>query len=310
MLLVLIVTTVIPGVSSASSKELNEIVAYLNQFDALSKYSSKAVDAYNANLIYNTKNRKAMYDLYKKTIIPNYTIYVNGIKKIKLKNKELARIHKILIQYADTTLKGYIEIQGSISKPPGNTKAFNKGIATIEKGQDHLSRFNEELEKYVEKEKLKYLSALPVIKTLPLDFNKDDISERLRPQVWRFYQAYVSAFPSGDTSRSDKLLKAWIASKNEGLNLRGPEQSIQNLNELTLSTINSIDKDELADWAKAVSETTINHVSVTYAEVGGGRAQFTFHLKVDSYTDDSTPLFQIVFYNTGEQYEISSISQI
>lgn len=89
VLLLLVAVLAIPGMSAAATKEQDEVLAYLDQLDAASKYSSIAIDAYNANLNYNSKNRKAMHSLYVKTIIPNFTKYVSELKKSNRRTKSL-----------------------------------------------------------------------------------------------------------------------------------------------------------------------------------------------------------------------------
>ncbi len=125
--------------------------------------------------------------------------------------------------------------------------------------------------------------------------------------MWRFYKAFASSYPSGDTTQTDKLLRSWIAPKNEDNSLLGPDHSINNLNASTAETIDQFDAAELNAWSTAMKSTTMGDVTIDYARLSLTDVEFTFDLEVEGYIDGHTPSFSVIFHSTGEQYEIAEI---
>ncbi len=300
--------TMVPGLSAGASKELNEVVVYLNQIDGYANYQSAASTAYNQNLNYNSKNRKAMYDKFNKVIVPNYAKYANGIKKIKPANKELGRLHNVLVQSVDKRLQGYTAMKNSLSKAPGDAKAFNKAKETLSSSQKLQNKFTEELGAYVEKLKLAEMAKAPTVKSLPLDYDANQAAEALIPQAWKLAVASAKALGSGNTAEGEKLLREWIASSNEELSLPGPDPSVNGFATYTAAYREQFDSELIGDWAKAMRATKMTDMSAGHSRKGSSEIQFAFKLSLKEYSETSHPVVEIVFFNTGERYEIKSVS--
>ncbi|WP_046225811.1 hypothetical protein [Paenibacillus dauci] len=132
-------------------EEASSFLDYSDQMEPLFSYETKAWDAYNINEYVKSSNRKQEYKLMTYTVVPNYTKFVSGIKLIKPKNSELAKIHAKYVKGAYLELEGFVLYKKYVSSARLDDAILNKSKAKLKAGGKLIDQFNNEIDKYITK---------------------------------------------------------------------------------------------------------------------------------------------------------------
>ncbi|WP_017812613.1 hypothetical protein [Paenibacillus shenyangensis] len=132
-------------------EEASSFLDYSDQMEPLFSYETKAWDAYNINEYVKSSNRKQEYKLMTYTVVPNYTKFVSGIKLIKPKNSELAKIHAKYVKGAYLELEGFVLYKKYVSSARLDDVILNKSKAKLKAGGKLIDQFNKEIDKYITK---------------------------------------------------------------------------------------------------------------------------------------------------------------
>lgn len=138
-------------IDPALLEEYEQLLDYADDFSVLADYENKSVDKLNTFNGFGTSNRKQAYAALTKTIIPNYTLFLKGMKKIKTDNKELSAMQKVYIKGASLNLQGMKLLQKGLSTSKVNYASVQKGIDLIGQGGDLVEQFNDRFDNYVTK---------------------------------------------------------------------------------------------------------------------------------------------------------------
>lgn len=138
-------------IDPALLEEYEQLLDYADDFSVLADYENKSVDKLNTFNGFGTSNRKQAYAALTKTIIPNYTLFLKGMKKIKTDNKELSAMQKVYIKGASLNLQGMKLLQKGLSTSKVNYTSIQKGIDLIGQGGDLVEQFNDRFDNYVTK---------------------------------------------------------------------------------------------------------------------------------------------------------------
>lgn len=138
-------------IDPALLEEYEQLLDYADDFSVLADYENKSVDKLNTFNGFGTSNRKQAYTALTKTIIPNYTLFLKGMKKIKTDNKELSAMQKVYIKGASLNLQGMKLLQKGLSTSKVNYTSVQKGIDLIGQGGDLVEQFNDRFDNYVTK---------------------------------------------------------------------------------------------------------------------------------------------------------------
>lgn len=138
-------------IDPALLEEYEQLLDYADDFSVLADYENKSVDKLNTFNGFGTSNRKQAYTALTKTIIPNYTLFLKGMKKIKTDNKELSAMQKVYIKGASLNLQGMKLLQKGLSTSKVNYTSVQKGIDLIGQGDNLVEQFNDRFDNYVTK---------------------------------------------------------------------------------------------------------------------------------------------------------------
>ncbi|WCT56453.1 hypothetical protein PQ456_02650 [Paenibacillus kyungheensis] len=138
-------------VDPALLEEYEQAMSYIDQLTPLQNYEDTAIDQLHQLGVLNASTRKHVYTKLNKTIIPNYTKFVKGMKKIKPENEELIAIHNKTIQAISLQLQGMTLIQKSVSTNKINLKTLNTGIDKLTKGSTMIDDVYDYFDTYVTK---------------------------------------------------------------------------------------------------------------------------------------------------------------
>ncbi|AJS60956.1 hypothetical protein [Paenibacillus sp. IHBB 10380] len=128
--------------------EYGAFLFYADQVELLAKLEDKAIAAYNQNNYMTSSNRKKTYLAFNNTIVPTYTKFVVGLKKIKPSQTELKKIHATFIKGASLQLEGLTLIKKSISTQTINMKTFNQAQTKLDAGRKLVKKYSADLEAY------------------------------------------------------------------------------------------------------------------------------------------------------------------
>lgn len=138
-------------IDPALLQEYNQAMNYIDQLGLLQSYEDTAIDGLHNLGVLNAKTRKPIYTKLTKTIIPSYTKFVKGMKKISPENEELTTIHNKTLKAISLQLQGMTLVQKSLSKTKINMTTLNKGMATLEKGTTMIDDIYNDFDDYVTK---------------------------------------------------------------------------------------------------------------------------------------------------------------
>lgn len=138
-------------VDPALVEEYEQAMAYMDQLTPLQNYEDTAINQLHQLGVLNASTRKHVYTKLNKTIIPNYTKFVKGMKKIKPENEELIAIHKQTLQAISLQLQGMTLIQKSVSTTKINLKTLNTGIDKLTKGSAMIDEVYDYFNTYITK---------------------------------------------------------------------------------------------------------------------------------------------------------------
>lgn len=138
-------------VDPALVEEYEQAMAYMDQLTPLQNYEDTAINQLHQLGVLNASTRKHVYKKLNKTIIPNYTKFVKGMKKIKPENEELIAIHKQTLQAISLQLQGMTLIQKSVSTTKINLKTLNTGIDKLTKGSAMIDEVYDYFNTYITK---------------------------------------------------------------------------------------------------------------------------------------------------------------
>lgn len=138
-------------IDPALLEEYEQLLDYADDVAVLADYENKSVEKLNTFNGFGTSNRKPAYTALTKTIIPNYTLFLKGMKKIKTNNKEIASMHKVYIKGASLNLQGMKLIKKGLSTSKVNYTSVQKGINLIGQGGDLVEQFNDRFANYIVK---------------------------------------------------------------------------------------------------------------------------------------------------------------
>lgn len=138
-------------IDPALLEEYEQLLDYTDDISVLADYENKSVDKLNTFDGFGTSNRKQAYTALTNTIIPNYTLFLKGMKKIKTKNKELASMQKVYTKGASLNLQGMKLVKKGLSTSKVNYTSVQKGINLIGQGGDLVEQFNDRFAKYITK---------------------------------------------------------------------------------------------------------------------------------------------------------------
>ena len=136
-------------IDPALLEEYEQLLDYADDVAVLADYENKSVDKLNTFHGFGTSNRKQAYTALTKTIIPNYNMFLKGMKKIQTDNKEIASMQKVYIKGASLNLQGMKLIQKGLSTSKVNYTSVQKGIQLIAQGGDLVEQFNDRFANYI-----------------------------------------------------------------------------------------------------------------------------------------------------------------
>ncbi|GAA0784207.1 hypothetical protein [Hathewaya limosa] len=133
----------------SSSKEIKakkeNLIIYSKEIKNLRLEESKIFDDYNSVTGENYTNDKSALIILKKLIIPNYTSYLEKVKKIIPTNDEIQELHKIYIDYCTKILLSFINFKESLEEK--NSNKLKEGRKNLNDAQRNLERFQKSLNK-------------------------------------------------------------------------------------------------------------------------------------------------------------------
>jgi hypothetical protein len=138
-------------IDPALLEEYDQAMSYIDQLTPLQNYEDTAINHLHQLGVLNAKTRKQVYSKLTKTIIPNYTKFVKGMKKIKPENEELIAIHQQTLQAISLQLQGMTSIQKSVSTNKINLKTLNTGIDKLTTGSAMIDEVYDDFNTYVTK---------------------------------------------------------------------------------------------------------------------------------------------------------------
>ncbi|AJS60955.1 hypothetical protein [Paenibacillus sp. IHBB 10380] len=124
------------------------LLDYADQLELIAKFEDKAVTVYTKYSYITSSNRKQTYAAFNNTIIPNYTKFVVGLKKIKPTTPELKKIHETYIKGASLQLQAFTLFKNSLSSKSINYKVFDQGNVKLAAGYKLVQKSSDDLEAY------------------------------------------------------------------------------------------------------------------------------------------------------------------
>lgn len=139
------------GCSSSEEIKLKKenLITYSKQIKHLKLEESKIFDDYNSVTGENYTNDKSTLVILKKLVIPNYTSYLEKVKKIICTNDEIEELHKIYINYCKKTLISFTKFKESLEEK--NSKKLKEGKKNLKDAQINLKKFEKSLNKFYSK---------------------------------------------------------------------------------------------------------------------------------------------------------------
>lgn len=135
-------------VSPELRAEAQGLLDYGDALTAIATYEDKAVDTYNGYRYITANNRKKAYAAMTYTVIPSYTKFVVGLKKIKPANAELAKIHTKYIKAASLQLEALNLFKKYVSSSKLNVSVLSQANQKITAGMNELNAYKAAVEKY------------------------------------------------------------------------------------------------------------------------------------------------------------------
>ncbi|HEY2494187.1 MAG TPA: hypothetical protein VGI33_14940 [Paenibacillus sp.] len=124
------------------------LLDYADQLGLIAKFEDKAVSSYTNNSYVTSSSRKQNYAAFNNTIIPNYTKFVVGLKKIKPTTPKLKKIHETYIKGASLQLQAFTLFKNSLSSKSINYKVFDQGNVKLAAGYKLVQKSSDDFEAY------------------------------------------------------------------------------------------------------------------------------------------------------------------
>ncbi|GFN34191.1 hypothetical protein [Paenibacillus xylaniclasticus] len=309
LLFVLLITFALPvHLASAAVDQKQEVVDYFEALEKISKYETKALDAYSKIIIVTSKNRKETYLLFANTIVPNYEKFVKGLKAIKAPTTpELLKLHKAGINATSQQLDGLTMMKKALYKNPMDSSAWDKANKIINKAAPLVNKWGDDLVAYYDKVVTaaeKKEAASKYLK-FSLKISEEEAAEELRDEAIALLHSYAEALKSGDTSKMDNLLYTWIPKKD--VLLLGADYSVEGMDDYVEATIAENDVDILNDWADAVLASTADDLEVSSTYKSDYSLSVYYDLELEGFSAFSIPTVCFSFTTNDGAYFINSI---
>ncbi|MGF7048932.1 hypothetical protein J2T13_003440 [Paenibacillus sp. DS2015] len=131
--------------------EYAALLEYVDALELIAKFEDKAVTSYTKNNRYVTaSNRKQTYAAFNNTIIPNYTKFVVGLKRIKPTTPKLKQIHDTYIKGASLQLQAFTLFKKSLGSATINYKTFDQANVKLAAGYKLVDKYINDFQAYID----------------------------------------------------------------------------------------------------------------------------------------------------------------
>ncbi|MFD0714163.1 hypothetical protein [Paenibacillus sp. GCM10027626] len=140
-----------PELSNKQKALIADYKSYMIQVSNASEHESRALDAYNNNRYVDSSNKSAVYAVFNKQVVPNYSKFLYSLKLIKPKTAELTAIHKNVLQHAQLRFDGFSMMKQSMAGAKLNSKMYDQGYAKVNQGTTYSDKAVDQLDKLSDK---------------------------------------------------------------------------------------------------------------------------------------------------------------
>lgn len=123
-----------------------DLMTYVNtDMQKIDRMESVATEAYASVSGENYSSDKIMYNVMTTKVIPNYTEFLQKLKAVKPKTKEVQDVHSLWVQGAELQMKGFSMIVTALEKQDADLIQQANGILTTggEKIVEFRTKLNE-----------------------------------------------------------------------------------------------------------------------------------------------------------------------
>ncbi|RKD32577.1 hypothetical protein [Thermohalobacter berrensis] len=143
---------VLTGCTNPAKKDLLNYINY--QLPKIIELESEAISKYEEMIANDNYTNKDLYQTLSNNIIPKYELFVEQLKKITPKTKEVESIHNLHIKGAQKQLQALRLLQKGIKE--NNDEKIKKANSLLKESKTYMKSFKDEIVKLADKYRIKY----------------------------------------------------------------------------------------------------------------------------------------------------------
>ncbi|WP_411344974.1 hypothetical protein ACE3MZ_02455 [Paenibacillus sp. WLX1005] len=128
----------------------DDYVAYFKVTNKATAYGEIGLSTYNENTAFTQATRKQAYKNIKTIAIPNYTKFINMIKKAKPQQPELIALHEKFLKGANIQLEGFKLFANYLNTATPTAKQKYTINTKIKLATKIITQYNQSIYKYVD----------------------------------------------------------------------------------------------------------------------------------------------------------------
>lgn len=127
----------------------DDYVAYFKVTNSAKSYGDIGLSTYNKSTAFTKATRKQAYNNIKTIAIPNYTKFINIVKKAKPQQPKLIALHEKFIKGANIQLEGFKLFANYLNTPNPTAKQRYTINAKINLAGKMITQYNKDIYAYV-----------------------------------------------------------------------------------------------------------------------------------------------------------------